>query len=121
MSDREYLQDKHEDGHLITFVKASRDGLVIFPRGVRQEVRLADDEMIVFTGSLLTTLSDGKIPYMEHAVLNPAVPVSRSSLVYFAIPDLHAPYPSFVEGQALDLHRIANDFHQSFGNKPFSE
>jgi hypothetical protein len=119
-NDREYLQDRHEDGHLITFVKASRDGLVIFPDGERQRVKLADDEIIVFTGSLLTELSDGKIPYMDHAVLNPAVHVERSSIVYFVIPELKRKYTSFIERRNLDLEKIANKNHESFGNIPFT-
>lgn len=119
--DREYLQDRHEDGHLITFVKATRDGLVIFPHGQRQRVTLADDEIIVFTGSLLTEMSDGRIPYMDHAVLNPAVQVERSSLVYFVIPELKRKYTSFIERRSLDLERIANANHESFGNIAFTE
>ncbi|NVD97982.1 2OG-Fe(II) oxygenase family protein [Massilia sp. BJB1822] len=118
--DREYLQDRHEDGHLITFVKATRDGLVIFPNGEQQRVTLADDEIIVFTGSLLTEMSDGKIPYMDHAVLNPAVQVERSSLVYFVIPELKRKYTSFIERRDLDLEKIANENHESFGNIPFT-
>ena len=119
-NDREYLQDRHEDGHLITFVKASRDGLVIFPNGERQRVKLADDEIIVFTGSLLTELSDGKIPYMDHAVLNPVVHVERASIVYFVIPELKRKYTSFIERRNLDLEKIANENHESFGNVPFT-
>lgn len=119
-ADREYLQDRHEDGHLITFVKASRDGLVIFPNGKEERVILADDEIIVFTGSLLTALSDGRIPHMDHAVLNPLVQVERSSIVYFVIPELKRNYTSFVEGRKLDLEEVANRNHESFGNIPFT-
>jgi len=118
--DREYLQDRHEDGHLITFVKATRDGLVIFPNGERQRVNLADDEIIVFTGSLLTELSDNAIPFMEHAVLNGTVQVERSSLVYFVIPELKRKYTSFIERRDIHLEKIANENHKSFGNIPFT-
>lgn len=117
--DREYLQDRHEDGNLITLAKASCDGLVIFPGGVSRMVDLADDEIIVFTGSLLTALSDGRIPYMDHAVLSPPVNVSRSSLVYFALPELDKTYASLVRGEKLNLDAIANELHQGFGNHPF--
>jgi len=118
--DREYLQDRHEDGHLITFIKGNRDGLVIFPHGERRAVRLGDDEIIIITGSLLTLLSDKRIPYMDHAVLNPRVPVARSSLVYFVVPDLKAQYTSFIERKSLDLEATANESHEAFGNSPFT-
>ncbi|WP_152554471.1 2OG-Fe(II) oxygenase family protein [Burkholderia sp. A1] len=120
-SDREYLQDRHEDGHLITFIKGNRDGLVIFPQGRRRVVQLADDEIIVITGSLLTLLSDGRIPYMDHAVLNPSVPVARSSLVYFVVPDLQRQYTSFIKREPLDLESFANESHEAFGNRPFTD
>ncbi|CAB3749989.1 2OG-Fe(II) oxygenase family protein [Paraburkholderia humisilvae] len=118
--DREYLQNRHEDGHLLSIIKGNRDGLVIFPRGERLVVRLADDEMIVITGSLLTLLSDNRIPYMDHAVTNPCVPVARLSIVYFVIPDLTRKYTSFMNCKQLDLVAVANESHQAFGNNPFS-
>jgi len=117
--DREFLQDRHEDGNLITLAKASCEGLVIFPDGEPRMVNLADDEIIVFTGSLLTALSDGRIPCMDHAVLSPPANVSRSSLVYFALPELNKTYASFVRGEELNLEAIANELHQGFGNQPF--
>jgi isopenicillin N synthase-like dioxygenase len=118
--DREYLQDPHEDGHLITFIKGNRDGLVIFPRGERRAFRLGDDEVIAITGSLLTLLSDDRIPYMDHAVANPRVPIARSSLVYFVVPDLKKRYTSFIEHKQLDLEAAANESHAAFGNSPFT-
>jgi hypothetical protein len=49
--DRTYLQDRHEDGHLITLIKPTRDGPVIFLNDREVPVHLADDEVIVITGS----------------------------------------------------------------------
>ncbi len=118
--DREYLQDRHEDGNLITLVKASCEGLVIYPDGVPRKVGTPEDEIIVFTGSLLTVLSDGRIPFMDHAVLNPSEGVSRSSLVYFVLPDLKSPYPRLTDKSPVHLEALANLLHQGFGNKPFS-
>lgn len=115
-NDREYLQDRHEDGHLITLIKPTRDGLVIFPNDVKTKVRLADDEIIVITGSLLTHLSDGQIPPMYHAVENPMMQVSRKSLVYFAIPDLTKSYTSLLAKSAVNLASLADESHRAFGN-----
>ena len=119
--DREYLQDRHEDGNLITLVKASSDGLILYPNGLPQKLSLADDEIVVFTGSLLSILSDGRIPAMDHAVRNLPASTARSSLVYFALPDLHQTYTSFVRGNCIHLEPIANELHRGFGNQPFRD
>lgn len=119
--DREFLQDRHEDGNLITLVKATSDGLILYPKGSRMELSMADDEIVVFTGSLLSILSDGCIPAMDHAVQNPPACTARSSLVYFALPDLHRAYRSFVHGNDIDLEPITNELHRGFGNQPFQD
>ena len=116
--DRIYLQDRHEDGHLITLIKPTRDGLVIFPNDVETSVHLADDEIIVITGSLLTLLSDGQIPTMFHAVRNPKMRLSRKALVYFAIPDLAQTYTTVLGKKRLDIADFANESHLAFGNTP---
>jgi hypothetical protein len=117
--DREFLQDRHEDGNLLTLVMATRDGLVLYPDGSPWEVPARCGEVIAFTGSLLTVLSDGRIAAMDHAVCNVPVPMARSSLVYFALPELTRLHPRFVDGTPVDLEPLANELHQSFGNRPF--
>ena len=117
--DREFLQDRHEDGNLITLVKATSDGLILYPKGSPMELSMAEDEIIAFTGSLLSILSDGRIPTMDHAVRNPSPNTARSSLVYFVLPDLRRAYRSFVHGKDIDLEPIANELHRGFGNHPF--
>ncbi|MBH2020287.1 MAG: hypothetical protein I8H91_12245 [Burkholderiales bacterium] len=116
--DRYYLQGKHEDGHLITLIKPTRDGLVIFPRGEETPVHLHDDEIIIIiiTGSLLTALSDGQIPPMYHAVQNSYMKIGRASLVYFVIPNLERPYRTLLGKKQVDLLKIANESHMAFGN-----
>lgn len=118
ISDRVYLQDRHEDGHLITLIKPTRDGLVIYPDNVETPVRLADDEVIAITGSLITALSDGQILPMYHAVRNPMMALSRKSLVYFAIPDLHRPYTTLLAKKTVHIAAMADESHQAFGNTP---
>ena len=118
VDDRKYMQDRHEDGHLITLIKPTRDGLVIFPNDIETPVHLADDEIIVISGSLLTLLSDGLIPPMYHAVLNPKMPLARKSLVYFAIPDLTQTYTSLLGKKSLSIADFADESHRAFGNTP---
>lgn len=116
--DRTYLQDRHEDGHLITLIKPTRDGLVIFLNDKEIPVHLADDEIIVITGSLLTMLSDGQIPTMYHAVRNPKMKLSRKSLVYFAIPDLRRSYTTLLGKNLINVAAFADESHRAFGNTP---
>jgi hypothetical protein len=119
VSDRRYLQDRHEDGHLITLIKPTRDGLVIFPDGPDARevpVFLHDDELLVISGSLLTALSDGRIPPMYHAVKNPFVHMERKSLVYFAIPELSQAYTTLLARNRINVAELANESHRAFGN-----
>ena len=117
-NDRTYLQDRHEDDHLITLIKPTRDGLVIFLNDQEVPVHLADDEIIVITGSLLTLLSDGQIPTMYHAVRNPKMELARKSLVYFAIPDLRRSYTTLLGKNQIDVAAFADESHRAFGNTP---
>lgn len=116
LDDRNYMQDRHEDGHLITLIKPTRDGLVIFPNDIETPVHLADDEIIIISGSLLTLLSDGQIPAMYHAVSNPKIPLARKSMVYFAIPDLSQTYTSLLSKKRLNVADFADESHRAFGN-----
>lgn len=118
--DREFLQDRHEDGNLLTLVLATREGLVLYPNDVPLELPARPGEIVAFTGSLLAELTGNRIVAMDHAVLNPSQPTVRSSLVYFALPDLARTQPRFTDGVLVDLEPLANELHQSFGNRPFS-
>lgn len=117
-SAREYLQDRHEDGHLLTLIKPNRDGLVLFLDGEETPVYLKDDEILAITGSLLTTLSDGQIAPMYHAVRNPNIRLNRNSIVYFAIPDLSKPYTTLLGKNRISIADQANNSHVAFGNLP---
>ena len=108
------MQDRHEDGYLITLIKPTRDGLVIFLNDQEVPVHLADDEIIVITGSLLTLLSDGQIPTMYHAVRNPKMELARKSLVYCAIPDLRRSYSTLLGKNQIDVAAFAAESHRAF-------
>ena len=70
-NDRKFAQDPHEDGHLISFIKPDREGLVLVRGESLEPVRLLENEIAVLAGSLLTDLSDQAIPAAYHAVLTP--------------------------------------------------
>lgn len=114
--DREFLQDPHEDGHLLSFIKPSCAGLMIMCDGAFQPLEIGKNEIGVLAGSLLTALSDEQIPAKVHAVAPPPENVARQSLMYFV-----NPHPSYMaktlqSGRLLNLQSFANERHKSFGN-----
>lgn len=118
--ERKFAQDPHEDGHLLTFIRPNRDGLVILRGSALEPVRLLENELAVLSGSLLTQLSDCAIPATYHAVLTPTQPVQRSSLVYFANPSSADTLIGFRRRKPIDLSGAMNAHHTGFGNLPIA-
>ncbi|MGK9417358.1 2OG-Fe(II) oxygenase family protein [Pseudomonas cedrina] len=116
--ERRFAQDPHEDGHMLSFIKPTREGLVLVKGGSLEPVRLLENEIAVLAGSLLTELSDHAIPAAYHAVLAPQMPVTRSSLIYFANPSPGQVLTSFFRRQAIDMSGAVNARHIRFGNQP---
>lgn len=115
---RQFAQDPHEDGHLLSFIRPSLDGLVIVRGRSLEPVRLLQNELAVLSGSLLTQLSDCAIPATYHAVLSPQPPRRRSSLIYFANPNVTDKFIGFWRKKHVDLSKTLNDHHTGFGNQP---
>jgi isopenicillin N synthase-like dioxygenase len=116
--ERRFAQDPHEDGHMLSLIKPSREGLVLVRGRSLEPVRLLENEIAVLAGSLLTELSDHAIPAAYHAVLAPQKPVDRSSLIYFVNPNPEQTLTSFFRRQRIDLSRSVNARHTGFGNQP---
>lgn len=117
---REFLQDPHEDGHLLSFIKPSCEGLILIDADQSEPVKLAHNQMIVLSGSLLQELSDGAIPAQLHAVKNPLHPIMRMSMMYFVNPDFTRESISFKYHRSIDLKALADQRHRSFGNAGLS-
>lgn len=116
-ADREFLQDPHEDGHLLTFIKPTSPGLMLFtPEGLIPAAPAAY-EMVVLAGSLLEVLTDGEVKAMHHAVKQTFDPVVRKSLIYFVNPNFETNITtSLVRNQQVDLASLADSNHVGFGN-----
>ncbi len=115
--DRAYLQDPHEDGHLLSFIRPTAPGLILLPDASPISALPRSDEMIVLAGSLLEALTDGEVPAMQHAVERPRTRTPRKSLMYFVNPDLSAGHASTIVNQRpLDLRSLAERRHVAFGN-----
>lgn len=120
-SGRKFAQDPHEDGHLLSFIKPSRDGLVLVRGRALEPVRLLENEIAVLAGSLLTDLSDQAIPAAYHAVLTPSEAAERSSLIYFVNPHASQELFGFHRGMPLNLARTMNARHTAFGNQALKQ
>jgi isopenicillin N synthase-like dioxygenase len=91
--DRDLLQDRHEDAHLLTVLHATADGLEVFVNDEPTPICLEPGELIVFAGSVLTALTGGAIAPLYHQVRNLHL-ADRVSVMYFVNPQLDRPlYP----------------------------
>ncbi len=118
VENRQFAQDPHEDGHLLSFIRPNRDGLVLLRGRAQIPVRLLANELAVLSGSLLTELSESAIPAAYHAVLASEETMPRCSLIYFANPQQHQDYVGFWRRRPVDLHAAMVRAHVGFGNEP---
>lgn len=93
---RHVLQDKHEDGHLLTLWHSVKAGLEIFQNDaeVGTPMTVDDEHILAMPGSLLTLLTGGDIPPLHHQVVRARGVNQRMSLMYFVNPTTEKPlYP----------------------------
>lgn len=98
-SARDLLQDRHEDGHLLTVLKSTAAGLEIEVGGRYEPVSLQDDEFLLLPGSLLTLLTGGLIPPLFHRVRNDGRTTVRQSILHFANPSLTHETKPWIENE----------------------
>lgn len=116
-SDRDLLQDRHEDGHLVTVIHATAPGLEIFLDGDPRPVHTAPDEVILMPGSVLTDLTAGRVPALYHQVRNLRLP-ERTALMYFINPELTEPVYAWTAepgAEAVDLREKIRNNPGMFG------
>ena len=98
-AERDLLQDKHEDGHMVTVLHATAPGLEIYPGRALDEVKPmlpGPDEIVIMPGSVLTALSGGKIQPLYHQVRNHGLD-DRQSLMYFVNPEIDEPLFGWID------------------------
>ena len=115
---RELLQDPHEDGHLITLVRATEPGLEIKVDGRFIPVELAEDEMLVMPSSILSLMSGNRIPPLYHQVRNSRRAVPRYSLMFFVNPEITQKLEPWIRNDSnagIDIIEQANSAPNKFG------
>lgn len=119
---RDFLQEPHVDGHLLTFITNTSQGLAIQGDAGMDAIYLERDEMLIMAGTLMEEVTDGLVRGALHAVLPNPHCDSRRSLIYFMNPPRTVGSTrSFSQGRLLDMAQIANSKHVGFGNPPLHQ
>ncbi len=123
-AERDLLQDKHEDGHMVTVLHATAPGLEIYADGEQaDEVKPmlpGRDEVVIMPGSVLTALSGGKIQPLYHQVRNHLLD-DRQSIMYFVNPEIDEPLFGWVDspdGERADIREHVQNAPSMFGLPP---
>lgn len=115
-SDRDLLQDRHEDGHLLTLAIADGPGLEIEVGGAMEPVPVHDNRLLVMPGSLLTAMTGDDIPPLYHRVRNHQLP-RRLTVLFLANPPLDQPVAPYAarENGTGDISELARTKGAMFG------
>ncbi|MBW8802054.1 MAG: isopenicillin N synthase family oxygenase [Streptomyces sp.] len=121
-AERDLLQDKHEDGHMVTVLHATAPGLEIYTNDEIKPMLPAKDEIVIMPGSVLTALSGGKIEPLYHQVRNHCLGEGeRQSLMYFVNPEIDEPLFGWLdsdEGERVDIREHVQNAPSMFGLPP---
>jgi len=112
--DRDCLQDRHEDGHIITLVHGTKPGLELFVDDAPTPIDTARDELVVMPGSILSALTGGAVAPLFHQVRNLGL-AGRQSIMYFVNPELGHPIHTWAGDRDVDLRDEVRDRPNAFG------
>jgi len=118
--ERDLLQDKHEDGHMVTVLHATAPGLEIYVDGQVKPMLPDADEIVIMPGSVLTALSGGRIPPLYHQVRNHGLD-DRQSIMYFVNPEIDEPLFGWIDapdGERADIREHVQNAPSMFGLPP---
>jgi isopenicillin N synthase-like dioxygenase len=119
-AERDLLQDRHEDGHMVTVLHATAPGLEIYVNDEATPMLPAHDEVVIMPGSVLTALSGGKIQPLYHQVRNHQLD-DRQSIMYFVNPEIDEPLFGWIEsgdGGKADIREHVQNAPSMFGLPP---
>ena len=111
---RECLQDRHEDGHVLTLVHGTKPGLEIFVDGAPRAIDTAQDELLIMPGAILSALTGDRIAPLYHQVRNLGLP-GRQSVMYFVNPELDEPVRPWAGDSDDDLREVIRNRPSAFG------
>lgn len=116
-TERDLLQDPHEDRILLTVISTNAEGLELVLGGNDTPSVMKSDQVVIMPGSIMTDMTGGEIPPLYHQVRNHGN-VERMSIMYFVSPDASTPITPFVvndHNRGIDIRdRVINN-PQAFG------
>ncbi len=116
---RDFIQDAHEDGHLITILVADAEGLEVLPNSMEwQPVFPTPERAVCFAGECGALLTGDVVAPTMHRVRAHAHVPSRLSVAYFVNPDLDQDLPPWVantRNTTIDLLRWGQENPARFG------
>jgi len=115
---RDFLQDAHEDGHLLTVVTSRQRGLEAEIGGRFEAINFARNELLLMPGSILTLMTGGRIKPLPHRVRNVKEVATRASLMYFCNASVTHPPRAWVagaDGSMPDIGRANVEASKLFG------
>jgi isopenicillin N synthase-like dioxygenase len=121
-TDRDFLQTRHEDGHLITLVVPNKRGLEVEIDGEMCPEQAGPGEVLIMPGSLLTSMTGGEIPPLYHRVRNFRDP-GRLTVLFFVNTPFHGqvgPYVLNDTNAGVDMAALAREKCTLFG-KPLPQ
>ena len=121
-AERDLLQDKHEDGHMVTVLHAAAPAPEIYTNDEIKPMLPAKDEIVIMPGSVLTALSGGKIEPLYHQVRNHCLGEGeRQSIMYFVNPEIDEPLYGWLDssdGERVDIRQHVQNAPSMFGLPP---
>ncbi|KAJ4289567.1 hypothetical protein N0V90_010896 [Kalmusia sp. IMI 367209] len=116
---RDLIQDKHEDGHMLTVWYSNERGLEIYKQHSGSEVLLpllpARNEVLLMPGPALTASTGGAISPLYHQVRDHGLQ-SRQSSMYFINPEVDKPLYNWVKNDTGEL----TDIREQVQNVPLA-
>ncbi|MFC9894983.1 2OG-Fe(II) oxygenase family protein [Nocardia sp. NPDC127579] len=119
-SDRELLQMPHEDGTLATIIWTSGPGLEILTGNEVLPIDLAQDEVLVMPGGILSAMTAHRIQPAYHQVRNHgSESLRRKAIMYFGCPDIdRGPIRCYVTDEsspAVDINEVIRTATDAYG------
>ena len=116
-AERDLLQDRHEDGHLLTLVNANAPGLEVERGSEMVPVSFEKSTILVMTGGLLAQLTGSQVASTYHQVRNHRLP-QRASILYLVNPPIGSalePLVSDATTRGIDFARVTREIGTDFG------
>lgn len=116
---RDLLQDRHEDGHLVTLVTSNAPGLEIEVDGTFVPANVTPDHFVVMPGGLLSLMTGDRVKPGYHQVRNSRRADPRCSMMFFVNPEIDQDLRPWIENESnrgVDIIERANAAPRQFGN-----